>query len=81
VVKVASERLQTDVARSRLHWRGAAELPLDPERAAFELTEEQRALRSTRPRKRRWKQLDKLDAELDRLRQRHAEALARVQEA
>ncbi len=74
------EAMQSDVARTRLHWRGAAHLPLDQQDARRELTEEQRALRSTRPR-RRWKQLDKFDAEVDRLQQRQAAAMARVQAA
>ena len=52
-----------------------------PQEARIELSEEQRVVRSSRPKKRRWRELDKRDAEVDRLAQKLAEASARVGEA
>jgi hypothetical protein len=45
-------------------------LPLDPERARIELTEEERARRSSRPKSRRWRGLAKLDDKIDELTRR-----------
>ena len=69
------------VARERGRVRGLAGVPLDRDQARVELTEEERARRASRPRTRRWKQLDKLDQELDRLTQRQAHAGRKLQEA
>jgi hypothetical protein len=69
-------------AAERLHVRGLEGLPMNPERARFELSEGERALRGTRPPNgRRWRQLAKIDEQLDRLTQRHEEAVARLHEA
>ncbi len=80
-VETASEKMRSDVARDRLHLRGVGHLPLDPSAAAWELQEGDRALRSSRPRNRRWRALEKFEQEIDRLAQRQAEASARVQQA
>jgi hypothetical protein len=77
----AQKELREDVAKSRQHWRGTAELPLDAEQAHRELTDEQRVLRNSRPRNRRWRALEKLDREIDRLTQQHTDAGAQLQEA
>ncbi|MBA2641520.1 MAG: hypothetical protein H0U82_01170 [Actinobacteria bacterium] len=81
VEETGQERMQAEVAADRLHIRGVGHLPLDPAAARFELTEEERALRSSRPRNRRWKALDKHDAEIARLTQKRADAHARLHEA
>ncbi len=77
----ANEKMRSENAAERLHIRGVGHLPLDHAAAAFELTEEQRALRSSRPNNRRWKALDKFDAELSRLSRKRDDALARLHEA
>ncbi|HXH89411.1 MAG TPA: hypothetical protein VNI55_12495 [Gaiellaceae bacterium] len=77
----ASAAMQADVARSKLHLRGVGSLPLDREAAAWEITEEQRALRNSRPKTRRWKAVEKLDLDVDRAKQRQEAAGARLQEA
>jgi hypothetical protein len=79
--EVAGAKLREDAARSRQHWRGTSGLPLDPEQARRQLGEETRALRSSRPRNRRWRALEKLDAEVDGLQQRQVDAISRLQEA
>lgn len=61
-----------------LHRRGVGS-SLDQDRTL--LSEEQRAHRSSRPRNRRWKQLERLGQHVDVLTQRQAEAGARLQEA
>jgi excisionase family DNA binding protein len=75
------ERLQRDAALEKLHTRATGALPLDRDRAASELTDEQRVLRAARPRTRRWRALAKIDDEIDAIQHRHADALARVTEA
>jgi len=80
-VSAASAAMRADVARSKLHLRGVGSLPLDREAATWEFAEEQRALRNSRPRTRRWKTLEKLDDEVDRMKQRQDDAGARLQEA
>jgi hypothetical protein len=75
------EKLRTDVTKTRHHLRGVGHLPLDPDQARTELTEEQRAQRASRPRNRRWRALERLDGEVDRLAQRQAAAVALLQEA
>ena len=80
-LEATSEKLRQEVAAGRLHLAGVGHLPLDPDTARRELSEEQRALRSTRPRNRRWRELDKLDRDVDRLTQRQADATARLREA
>jgi hypothetical protein len=69
------------VAATRLQIRGVGHLPLDRDRACFELTEEERARRASRPNTRRWRALDRLDAEVDRLQQKRADSMSRRQEA
>lgn len=80
---VLADAVQRDAARSRLYSRGTehVEIPFDAQVEAERLAEEQRALRASRPSTRRFKALDKFEAELERLRQRQAEAAARLQEA
>ncbi len=73
----AVAKMKTDIAATRLNSRGTGSLPLDRERARFELTGEQRVLRASRPRTRRWRALERLDAEVDRLMQKQSEATAR----
>ena len=81
IAERANEKMRSENAAERLHIRGVGHLPLDHAAAAFELTEEQRALRSSRPNNRRWKALDKHDAELSRLSRKRDDALARLHEA
>jgi DNA repair exonuclease SbcCD ATPase subunit len=80
-VEVYLSKLREDVSKSRLRWRGVERLPLDHQQAAVELTEEQRALRGSRPRNRRWRQLNEIDEEIDELQQKLADARTRLQEA
>ncbi len=80
-VSAASAAMRADVARTKLALRGVGHLPLDREAAAWEITEEQRALRNSRPKTRRWKTLERLDHEVDRMKQRQDDAGARLQEA
>jgi hypothetical protein len=77
----AGERLRRDVAAERLRIGSLGTLPLDKEQAAFELSSEQRARLNSRPRTRRWKQLDKIDRQLDELQQRQSDATARLHDA
>lgn len=78
----ALAKAQRENNATRQHLRaGVGDLPLDPERRAFELTGQQRSDRNSRPRTRRWRALDKLDAEIDQLTQRHSGAMARLTEA
>ena len=81
IAERANEKMRRENAAERLHIRGVGHLPLDRAAAAFELTEEQRALRSSRPNNRRWKALDKHDAEIARLTQKRTGAHTRLQEA
>ncbi|CAN5150359.1 hypothetical protein BH18ACT12_BH18ACT12_20660 [soil metagenome] len=81
LVENAQEAMRRDVAAGRQHLRGVGHLPLNPEAARFELTGEQRANRGSRPRTRRWKALDKLDSEVDRLTQRLSGVTLRLAEA
>ena len=81
IAEKANEKMRSENAAERLHIRGIGHLPLDRAAAAFELTEEQRALRSSQPNNRRWKALDKHDAEIARLTQKRADAHARLHEA
>ena len=67
VTEAASRQLREEVARDRLHTRATGSLPLDLERAKIELTEEQRARRSSRPKSRRWRGLAKHDDRIDEL--------------
>ena len=62
-----AEKLRAEVALDRLHTRATGSLPLDVERAKAELTEEERARRSSRPKSRRWRGLAKLDDKIDEL--------------
>jgi hypothetical protein len=80
-IETAGEQMRAEVARGRLHARGVGHLPLNRESARRELTEGQRALRSSRPRTRRWKALDRHDQEIDRLTRKQSEAQARLQQA
>jgi len=77
----ASAAMRADVAQTRLNLRSVGNLPLDREAAARELTGEQRALRDSRPKTRRWRAVEKLDREVDRAKQRQDAAGARLQEA
>ena len=81
IAERANEKMRRENAAERLHIRGVGHLPLDHAAAAFELTEEQRALRSSRPNNRRWRALDKFDQEIARLTQKRADAHARLHEA
>ncbi len=73
--------MATDVARERLHVRGVGHLPVDQALAGWELASEERARLGSRPTTRRWRGLDKLDGEIDRLTAKLGEAMARLQEA
>jgi len=77
----ANAAMRADVAQTKLRLRGVGDLPLDREAAAREISEEERALRDSRPRTRRWRSLEKLDHAVDRAKQRQADAGARLQEA
>jgi hypothetical protein len=72
--------LRQDARRERLHVRGVGHLPVDPDQARYELSLEERARRGSRPSSRRWRQLDKLDSEIDRLTLRQTEATRQLQE-
>ena len=74
-------RLRKDVARDRLRARVVGHLPTDQDSARRELTEGERAMRSSRPKNRRWRALDKHDQTIDRLTQKQADAGVRLQEA
>jgi hypothetical protein len=78
VERAAQEKLTEEIAAEKLHTRVTGALPIDRERARAELTEEQRALRSSRPKTRRWKTLAKIDDEIDDLGRRQAEAIQSV---
>ncbi|MBA2360786.1 MAG: hypothetical protein H0V79_07645 [Actinobacteria bacterium] len=58
-----------------------AHAPVDPGQARFRLVEEERALRASRPRNRRWRALEKLDREVDRLREEQSAAVAQLHAA
>lgn len=76
------QKLQEDVSRTRLHLRGTIGcLPVDRDDAVRELTEEQRALRGSRPTTQRWRWLDKIDEDLERRHAKHADAVARLHAA
>jgi hypothetical protein len=68
IAAAAYAKLRDEVAADRLHTRGTAHLPLDLGRAQFELTEEERARRNSRPRTPRWRGLGKLDDKIDKWR-------------
>jgi hypothetical protein len=63
----SQQRLDTEVAAERLHVRGVGHLPTNRDRAQAEQAEEGRVRRASRPKTRRFRQLEKLDAEIDRL--------------
>lgn len=69
-------RLTEEIARERLQSRGTAHVPANREQARIEISEEQRARYASRPRTRRWRALEKIDENIDKLHQRHAEAIA-----
>jgi len=81
VEEVGAEKMRADVAAERLHVRGLENMPLDKDRATREATEGERALRSSRPKNRRWRGLDQHDAEVEKATRRHAQAVADVQGA
>ncbi len=81
IIAKASQKMTTDIARERQHIRGIGHLPVDQKQAGWELSQEERARRSSHPRTRRWRALDKLDAEIDHLNAKHADAMARLQVA
>ncbi len=62
----ANAAMQADVAQTKLRLRGVGDLPLDREAATWEITEEQRALRNSRPKTRRWRSLEKHDNAVDK---------------
>lgn len=70
--------LENAMRERRLYARATAHLPLDPAEAGREPADEERALRASRPRNRRWRALDKLDADVDRLQSEVQEARARL---
>ena len=81
VLQEAGQKLQREIAADPLHTRGVGHLPVDPERARLELTEEQRVRRSSRPKSRRWRGLAKLDDKIDALALRLEEASQEAQRA
>jgi hypothetical protein len=75
-------KMQDELRRERLSVRGElGSLPVDRDRARREITDEERVLRNSRPRNRRWRALEKLDREVDRLTHEHAAAIAELQAA
>lgn len=66
-IEAMAARDAEGVAAERLKTRGVADMPVDRARAEFEVSTEQRVLRASRPANRRWRALDKLDQELDRV--------------
>lgn len=74
----AAAKLRDEVARDQLHLRVVGSLPLDRATAQRELTDEQRAMRGSRPTTRRWKAVTRLDDAIAKLEARHAEAVARL---
>jgi len=81
VVEAAVQKLRADVARERLHTRGTGSFLLDQERAKVELTEEERARRSSRPKSRRWRGLGKFDDKIDELNRKLEDARQERQRA
>ena len=81
VIRGAAEKIANDARSERLHVRGLEGLHIDPRVAAVELTDEERALRASRPTGRKWRALDRLDDEADRLTAKLAEAGTRLQAA
>jgi hypothetical protein len=75
------EALRADVRRERLKVGATAHLPLDRDQAREETILEERARLSSRPKTRRWRQLDKLDSEIDRLTMRQQDASRQLTEA
>jgi tetratricopeptide (TPR) repeat protein len=75
------EQLDEDARRERLHVQGLGHLPVDRDRARDELSLEQQARLSSRPRTRRWQKLDKLDQEVDRNISRQQDASRQLTEA
>ena len=81
LLEVEGEKLRQDVARERLNVRGLVGVHSDRDRAGTELSEEERARRASRPKTRRFRQLGKLDNEIDRLTLRLTEATRALGEA
>jgi hypothetical protein len=76
---VRLERLEVErenAAQVERAQRGREARPMDPART--DPAAESMVLRGSRPRRRRWKDLDRFDDQLDKLTQRHGEALARI---
>jgi hypothetical protein len=80
-LKAEGPQVREEAARERLHVRGLIGTHVDPDRARVELTEEERVRRASRPKTRRWRELAKLDEEIDRLTQKQADAGRQLQEA
>jgi len=78
--ELSNAGMREEVVAGRLHTRGVGHLPVDPAAAAFELTEQTRTLRSSRP-NRRWRSLAKHDEAISRLSRKRDDALARLHEA
>jgi hypothetical protein len=74
LLDILGEKMSTDVRQTRLNLRGVGHLPLDRDRARVELSEKERARRASRPKTRRFRQLEKRDSEIDRLSLRLTEA-------
>ena len=74
----AGERLREEAARARVQIGATGPLLVNQEAARQEITEEERARRGSRPNSRRWRALNKLDDQIDGLRGRQADAVARL---
>jgi hypothetical protein len=77
----AHDKNAQELAKERSQLRGIAHFPLDPAAAAQELSDERRVMLGSRPRGRRWKALARHDDAVDQVTQKHADAIARLQEA
>lgn len=72
------QKMREDIRRERMLRRGVGHLPLDQDEARRELSDEQRALRSTRPPTRFERQLAEYDEAIDQLHVRLEEVRGRV---
>lgn len=80
--RVEQERVQEGQARGkRRAWQRVGIESPDPDRQASSWATETIARLSSRPRRRRWAELDEFDRDVDDLNRRHEEAVARLHEA
>src|SRR4051794_3228670 len=80
--RIEQERVQEEQERGkRRAWQRVGIETGDPDRQASSWAAETLARLPSRPRRRRWAELDQFDREVDNLNRRHAEAVGRLHEA